>query len=64
MASQMIPFNQIKTQSENHKIIDYYVEARKIEANITKYTQLNIIKTLKYFSRHANKKFKTLRDRI
>src|SRR5206468_10520516 len=44
-------------QSENQKTIDDYVEARKIETNITNYTQLNIVKTLKYFSKHINKKF-------
>jgi integrase/recombinase XerD len=58
--SQTNPLDKIRiqeTQSENQKIIDDYVEARKIETNITKCTQLNIIKTLKYFSRYLNKIF-------
>jgi site-specific recombinase XerD len=58
--SQTNPLDKIRiqeTQSENQKIIDDYVEARKVETNITNYTQLNIIKTLKYFSRHLNKSF-------
>jgi site-specific recombinase XerD len=57
---QTNPLDKIRIQeiqSENQKIIDDYVEARKIETNITNYTQLNIIKTLKYFSRHINKRF-------
>ena len=55
---QTNPLDKIRIQqiqNENQKIIDDYVEARKIETNITNYTQLNIIKTLKYFSRHLNK---------
>jgi site-specific recombinase XerD len=58
--SQTIAFDKIRIQeiqSQNQKIIDDYVEARKIETNITNYTQLNIIKTLKYFSRHIHKNF-------
>jgi site-specific recombinase XerD len=58
--SETIAFDQIwmqEIQRENQKTIDDYVEARKIETNITNYTQLNIVKTLKYFSKHINKKF-------
>jgi integrase len=58
--SQTIAFDKIRIeeiQRENQKTIDDYIAARKIEANISKYTQLNTSKTLKYFSRQINKNF-------
>jgi site-specific recombinase XerD len=58
--SRTIAFGQLGIQEikrENQKTIDGYITARKMETNISNYTQLNTCKTLKYFSRHINKNF-------
>jgi site-specific recombinase XerD len=52
-------------QIENQKVIDDFLEARRIEVNISKNTKQLRANTLNYLSRHANKEFQDLtRDDI
>jgi integrase len=54
-----------KSQSENQRIIHDFLEARKIEVNISKNTQILRANTLKYLSRHTKRSFRDLtRDDI
>jgi integrase len=54
-----VTFNS-QIQFENQNIIDEFLNARRVEANISKNTQQLRINTLRYLSRHSNKKFKDI----
>jgi len=60
---EMVYYHEIKTQ--NQKIIDDYIQARKTESNLASTTHVVTSDTLNRFSRHVNKNFKDVtRDDI
>lgn len=54
-----------RQQNENQRILDDYIEARKIENNISKSFQRLIIRTVNYLTKYTNKNLKDItRDDI
>jgi site-specific recombinase XerD len=54
-----------RQQNENQRILDDYIEARKIENNIPKNFQRLIIRTVNYLTKYTNKNLKDItRDDI
>jgi hypothetical protein len=47
-------------QSQNERIINEYIDARKTETNLAESTQRVMIDNLKRFSRHLNKDLKKI----